>query len=40
MAWVAGLLAAEEHAAAAEARDDWAATWDSLDRRRLRSWLG
>jgi CHAD domain-containing protein len=40
LAWVAGLLAAEERAAAAAARAEWTALWDALDRRRLRSWLG
>jgi len=39
VAWVAGLLAAEERAAAAAARAEWTAMWDALDRRRLRSWL-
>jgi CHAD domain-containing protein len=39
-AWIAGLLAAEERAAAAAARAEWTAMWDALDRRRLRSWLG
>ncbi len=40
LAWVAGLLAAEERADAAAARAEWSALWDALDRRRLRSWLG
>jgi CHAD domain-containing protein len=39
IAWVAGLLAAQERAAADAARDEWTALWDALDRPRLRSWL-
>jgi len=38
-AFVAGELIALEHIAAEDARTRWPKIWDSLDRKRLRSWM-